>query len=70
MLAPDGWRRFLLSTDRPSEWRIFDAGGTLVGAMEVEKRFEIMWIGETHIAVRASDALGVQTVEVRRILRE
>ena len=57
-------------TDRPSEWRILDASGTLVGTMEVEKRFEIMWVGETHIAVRASDALGVQTVEVRRILRE
>jgi len=57
-------------TDRPSEWRIFDARGTLVGTLEVEKRFEIMWVGETHIAIRASDALGVQTVEVRRILRE
>ena len=54
-------------TDRPSEWRIFDANGTLIGTTEVEKRFEIMWVGETHIAVTASDALGVQTVEVRRV---
>lgn len=50
-------------------WKVFAPDGTLVATLDLPERFQILWVGETHVAGIMLDALDVQTVEVRPIRR-
>ena len=57
-------------TEQPRHWRVFTPDGVFAASVEVPSRFQVMWVGETHVAGVVTDVLGVQTVEVRPILRD
>ena len=52
-----------------AQWKVFAPDGTLAATVDLPERFQIMWVGETHVAGIATDTLDVQTVEVRPIQR-
>lgn len=52
-----------------AKWKVFAPDGTLTATLDVPERFQLLWVGETHAAGIATDALDVQTVEVRPIQR-
>ena len=53
----------------PREWDIFDAEGRLTGHLTSPGNFEITDIGPQFVLGAHSDALGVQTARVYRVLR-
>ena len=57
-------------TEQPFGWKVFTPAGTSAATLDVPRRLELMWVGETHVAGVVTDELGIQTVELRRILRE
>ena len=57
-------------TEQPFHWKVFTPDGRLLATVDVPRHLELMWVGETHVAVVVADELGVQTVEVRRIQRD
>lgn len=56
--------------EQPFHWKVFTPDGRLLATVDVPGGLELMWVGENHVAGVVTDELGVQTVEVRRILRE
>lgn len=52
-----------------AQWKVFAPDGILAATLNTVERFQILWVGETHVAGVMLDDLDVQTVEVRRILR-
>ena len=52
-----------------AQWKVFAPDGTLAATMDLPERFQVMWVGETHVAGIATDTFDVQTVEVRAIQR-
>ncbi len=57
-------------TERPFHWKVFTPEGNLAATVDVPRRLELMWVGETHVAGVVTDELGAQTVELRRIQRD
>ena len=57
-------------TEQPRHWKVFTRDGALEATVDVPRGFELMWVGETHVAGVVTDAMGVHTVEVRPILRK
>lgn len=56
--------------EHPFQWKVFAPDGTLAATIDVPRHLELTWVGETHVAGIVTDELGVQTVEVRGIVRE
>ena len=56
-------------TEQPRHWKVFTPDGNLVATVDVPRRLDLMWVGETHVAGVVTDELGVQTVEVFPIQR-
>ncbi len=56
-------------TEQPRHWKVFTPDGTLAATVDVQRGFELMWVGEMHVAGVVTDDFGVQTVEVRPIQR-
>ena len=57
-------------TEQPFHWKVFTPDGRLLATVDVPSGLELIWVGDDHVAGVVTDELGVQTVEVRRILRE
>ncbi len=57
-------------TEQPSHWRVFSPDGTLVSSVVLQSDIDLMWVGETHVAGVVTNDAGVQTVELRRIIRD
>ena len=54
----------------PGEWDIFDAEGRLTGYLTIPNELRITEIGGQFVLGVHSDALGVQTVRMHRLIRE
>ena len=50
-------------------WKVFAPDGALAATADLPKGFELMWVGDTHVAGVVKDELDEQSVEVRPILR-
>ncbi len=54
---------------QPPLWEIFGPDGTLEATVDFPSGFELMWVGDTHVAGIVKDELDVPSVEVRPIQR-
>lgn len=50
-------------------WKVFAPDGALAATADLPKGFELMWVGDTQVAGVVRDELGVQSMELRPILR-
>ncbi len=50
-----------------AQWKVFTPDGTLAATMDAPERFQLLWVGETHVAGIMLDSFDVQTVELRPI---
>lgn len=64
------YRSHLLEDPGPQEWDIFDGEGRLAGYLVAPSDFQITDIGADHVLGFHTDALGVQTVRMYRLVRE
>lgn len=49
-------------------WKVFGPDGALAAVADLPRGFELMWVGNTHVAGVVKDELDVPSVEVRPIL--
>lgn len=54
---------------RASHWKVFSPEGKHVGIVDMPPGFQMMWVGDTHVAGIKRNDLGVEFVEIRPVQR-
>lgn len=54
---------------RSSHWKVFSPEGEHIGSVEMPAGFEMMWVGDTHVAGIKRNELDVAFVEIRPLQR-